>query len=297
MKKIVATALICAMMFSLAACSGKQPETTITETSETTTLVTETTQAAETTAAQTSETTADATTASKNAAGLNKEDYVKNAQSKYKSYVNGSDSYCAPEILIKSSYADSVNKEIQKRFEKIKKELKSDNEIDIEISGTEYIAYLTKDGILSVAFIERRSKTLVHVYNIDVKTGEKVDNARLAEIAGVKSIRTAAMDALQNEYNSIHENFYGASAGRKVENYKVKPENGKKLNEDERGKQATFGEKYLNDNMKVGLTDEGKMFFVITLFDALLYERYVLDADGNDLRKKDNPALVAPKGS
>ena len=55
MKKIVATALICAMMFSLAACSGKQPETTITESSETTTHVTETTE--ETTETTTEETT------------------------------------------------------------------------------------------------------------------------------------------------------------------------------------------------------------------------------------------------
>ena len=67
MKKVFATALICTMLFSLAACNSSKPQQTVPESTETTTEVTETTQdteATETTTAETTETTAEATTAS-----------------------------------------------------------------------------------------------------------------------------------------------------------------------------------------------------------------------------------------
>ena len=65
MKRIMATALVCAMLFSPAACSGKQQETTISESSETTAQATETTtETTEATkASETAETTTAATTA------------------------------------------------------------------------------------------------------------------------------------------------------------------------------------------------------------------------------------------
>ena len=291
MKKIAATALICAMAFSLAACSTKQPEMTVTETSETTTQVMETTE-------ETSETTTEETTLrAPSTKILTKEDYVKNARDKYKKYVKGDykDEFFAPEILIKSSYADSVNNDIKKIFEKYKKAFKEDEYA--ELYGSDYLVYLTKDGILSVVFTEHKGKEVHHVYNIDVTTGEKVDNARIAQIAGVTSIKTGAMDALQNAYNSTYEYFHGAKAGKRVENYKVNPENGKKLDYFEKNMQATFNEKYFSDDMKVGLTDEGKIFYVVTMYDAAMFSKFVVDADGNSQDYVGNPAWVSPKNT
>ena len=134
MKKIIATALICTMLFSLAACSGKQQETTVPESSETATQVmetSETTQASETTevTAATETTTAVETTTETTVATtakiLTKKDYVKNARSKYKSYVKNSSTFYAPELLIKSPYADSVNNKIAALFKSYKKDLKN----------------------------------------------------------------------------------------------------------------------------------------------------------------------------
>ena len=129
-------------------------------------------------------------------------------------------SYYVPELLIKSSYAESVNKEINAAYEKYKKNLK--NEELEQFYGTSYIAYLTKEGILSLVFISYGEYELneYKVYNIDTKTGEKVENAKLAEIAGVSNIRKTAMDALQNLYNKM-DIF-------KIKDYKVVLEKGEK---------------------------------------------------------------------
>lgn len=285
MKKLIATALICAMMFSLAACSGKQPETTVTETSETTTQVTETT---ETTAETTTETTTAAettteTTAATTAKILTKKDYVKNARSKYKSYVKNSSTFYAPELLIKSPYADSVNNKIAALFKSYKKDLKN-------ISGTEYLVYLTKEGILTIVFKEVRKNDTFRVFNIDVTTGEKVDNARMAEIAGVKSVRQAAMDTLQELYNTSD---FGLGI-IKFKNHKPVVAKGKKLTKDQKKAAATFEKKYLNENMQIGLTDKGKMFFIFTVWTGN-YEQLVFEFDEGDLWYEDNPGLVAPK--
>lgn len=284
MKKIIATALACAMMFSLAACSGKQLETTVTDTSGTAAQVTETTKTAKTSETTEATTATEAARESTTVTILAKENYVKNARSKYKSYVKGADDpYYAPEILIKSSYADSVNQEIKKRFESFKKELKKKDKADIR--GSEYYVYLTNEGILSVIFMEKRVNNVFHVYNIDVTTGEKVDNARIAQIAGVSSIKTAAMDTLQKIYNDSYGGF-------PVKDYKVVKENGKELTKEEKNVEATFGEKFINDNMAIGLTDEGKMFFVLTRRYDESNETDIYDINANSLSVYENPARV-----
>ena len=61
--------------------------------------------------------------------------------------------------------------------------------------------------------------------------------------------------------------------------------------------QATFNEKYFSDDMKVGLTDEGKIFYVVTMYDAALYSKFVVDADGNGQDYVGNPAWVSPKNT
>ena len=291
MKKLIATILSITIAMSLAACSGKQQETTV---SETTVQVTETTETSETTkASETAETTTAVetteTTQASTAPVLTKKDYVKNARSKYKSYVNGDKDkeFYAPEILIKSAYADQINKEIEDLFKGYKKALKKD---DPGIYGTEYMTYLTKEGILSIVIKECRVNDTYHVFNIDVTTGEKVDNARMAEIAGVKNIRQAAMDTLQSHYN-------GSTSGPKFKNYKAVAKKGKKLTKDDKKAQASFDEKYLNDNMMIGLTDEGKMFYVLTVWFINDYCQEVVEKDEGDLWYEGNPAITAPKNS
>ena len=288
MKKFTASVLSIAVVMSLAACSGKQPEMTVSETTAQVTETSETTKVTETTettaAPETNESTPAAT-----AKILKKKDYVKNVRSKYKSYVNGDPdkSFTAPEILIDSDYADSINQEIENLFRGYKKAMKKGN---CSVDGTEYMVCLTKEGILSVVFMEDKSVSKnFRVYNIDVTTGEQVDNARIAEIAGVKNIRQYGMDVLQDYYN-------GSSTGPKFKNYKAVAKKGKKLTKDDKKAQASFDEKYINDNMAVGLTDEGKMFLVLTIWDNVLgYQKEVIEKDEGDLWYEDSPDIVAPQ--
>ena len=198
-------------------------------------------------------------------------------------------SYYVPELLIKSSYAESVNKEINAAYEKYKKNLK--NEELEQFYGTSYIAYLTKEGILSLVFISYGEYELneYKVYNIDTKTGEKVENAKLAEIAGVSNIRKTAMDALQNLYNKM-EIF-------KIKDYKVVLEKGEKKDEQMKDIEKTFSEKYLNDKMQIGITNEGKMFFVSTIdtTGGAEFYNWVYDVDGTTLDDEDNPYWVGDR--
>lgn len=307
MKKIIATALICTMMFSLAACNGSRRYTG-TESSETETQVTETTQAAEsteateateTTNAETSETATEATTATETtqttAAVGSKKDYIKDKKvsfkvkdeynKKKKKWTYDTIEFHFPVLLIKSSYADSINNAMNKMIKGYQKAFK-DKE-DIGEYGTEYIAYLTKDGILSIAFINTYPNDMIEcrVYNIDVITGEKVDNARIAQIAGVSNIRKSAMDALQAKYNK--EKFY------KLKNYKVVVKKGKKKNVDQKNVEKSFGSKLLNDKMKIGLTNEGKIFFVSDFVTGSGDENTgIYDATGKDLYDEKNKDLV-----
>lgn len=307
MKKIVATALICAMMFSLAACNGSRRYTG-TESSETETQVTETTQATETTevtetttaeTTETTETTTVETTAAETtqttAAVGSKKDYIKDKKvsfkvkdeynKKKKKWTYDTIEFHFPVLLIKSSYADSINNAMNKMIKGYQKAFK-DKE-DIGEYGTEYIAYLTKDGILSIAFINTYPNDMIEcrVYNIDVITGEKVDNARIAQIAGVSNIRKSAMDALQAKYNK--EKFY------KLKNYKVVVKKGKKKNVDQKNVEKSFGSKLLNDKMKIGLTNEGKIFFVSDFVTGSGDENTgIYDATGKDLYDEKNKDLV-----
>lgn len=198
-------------------------------------------------------------------------------------------SYYVPELLIKSSYAESVNKEINAAYEKYKKNLK--NEELEQFYGTSYIAYLTKEGILSLVFISygEYDDNEYKVYNIDTKTGEKVENAKLAALAGVSDIRKAAMDALQNLYNKM-EIF-------KIKDYKVVLEKGEKKDEQMRDVEKTFSEKYLNDKMQIGLTNEGKMFFISTIdtTGGAEFYNWVYDANGTTLDDEDNPYWVGER--
>ncbi len=307
MKKVFATALICTMLFSLAACNSSKPQQTAPESTESTTEVTETTQdteATETTTAETTETTETTTvettaaeTTQTTAAVGNKKDYVKDKvvklkdkdhyNKKKKKWIYETYEYHFPQLLIKSSYADSINKAMEKKISAYKKEHKTNGFTD---GVTEYIAYLTKDGVLSIIFIETSPNDHIdcRVYNIDVITGEKVDNARIARIAGVSNIRTTAMNALQAKYNK--EKYY------KIKNYKVVKKSGKKKNSIDKDVEKSFGSKLLNDKMKIGLTSEGKIFFISDYIDANGDERTgIYDANGKDLYTEKNSNWVRQK--
>ena len=304
MKKVFATALICTMLFSLAACNSSKPQQTAPESTESTTEVTETTQdteATETTTAETTETTAEATTATETsetaATVLNKKDYLKDKVLKFKvkdtynkkkkKWTYETYEYHFPVLLIKSSYADAINKAMEKKISAYQKEFKKNGDTE---GVTEYIAYLTKDGVLSIVFIETSPNDHIdcRVYNIDVKTGEKVDNARIAQIAGVSNIRKTAMNALQAKYNK--EKHY------KIKNYKVVKKNGKKKNSIDKDVEKSFNEKHLSANMKIGLTNEGKIFFISDYIDANGDERTgIYDANGKDLYTEKNSNWVRQK--
>lgn len=305
MKKLFATALTCTMLFSLAACNSRKPEQTAPESSEAVVQVTETTEAKETTTvSETTETTApsetseEVTTETMAAAVGSKKDYLKDKVVKFKVKEDYNKKkkkwnyttleFHFPVLQIKSSYADSINKTMDKMIKKYQKDFK-DKE-DIGEYGTEYIAYLTKDGIMSIVFINTYPNDQIEckVYNIDVITGEKVDNARIAQIAGVSNIRKSAMNALQARYNK--QKLF------KVKNYKVVKKKGQKKNEDDKAVEKSFNTKHLNDKMKIGLTNEGKIFFVSGYFDGCCEDNdTVYDANGNDLYTKKNKNLVRAK--
>ena len=308
MKKIIATALICTMLFSLAACNSKQPETTVPESSETATLVTETsetTKASETTEATTAAETTTAietteTTAATTAKILTKKDYVKNASSKYRNIFGKknkdyADGFYVPELLIKSPYADSVNKEIANVFEGYKKEFKK-SKSNLSFNETGYYVFLTKEGILSIIFVEYGMSSSIkhHVWNIDVTTGEKADNARLAEIAGVKSIRQAAMKAVESYYDGLET----ASGSIYVKDFKLVKGSKEVMKNNKKAIEDSLSEKYLNENMKIGITNEGKLLFICSLTDDCgeSFESGLITSTGDGWDHwYDNKEFVGPK--
>ena len=288
MKKLLASVLSIAIVMSLTACSGKQQEqtTAVTATSETTAEAS-TTKAAESSPIETT------------AAFKNVSECVKDVVEKTTMMVPAGDEdneepeecvYHYPQILIKSSYADEVNKEIASAVEKYMKDVNR-KDADERFISTEYIAYLTKEGILSVVFIsdEYYEYCKYKIYNIDTKTGEKVDNARIAQAAGVSSIRNAAMDALQAFYNKLGE--------YKIKNYKVVLKKGKKKNAQMKAVEKTFSEKYLNDNMQIGVTADGKLFFVTIVETSGGAGEYdcLFDANGCFINDEDNPYWVGER--
>ena len=276
MKKLLASVLSIAIIMSFAACgnkNGQQPS-----------------GSGNSTAAQAGSSSSSATKAAfNNPASEFVKDRIENITVPGETIEDGSKeedeilAYHIPELLIKSSYADSVNKEINAAFEKYKKSSKSEDKA--HYYGSSYIAYLSKDGILSLVFISygENDDNEYKVYNIDTKTGEKVENARIAQIAGVSDIRKTAMDALQAWYNKMEI--------VKVKDYKVVVESGENKDSQMKDVENTFSEKYLNDRMQIGLTAEGKIFFITTVSTMAGAEFYnwVFDATGESLDDEDNP--------
>ena len=292
MKKLIASVLLISVIMSLAACNRtKEPEKSAFAISE---IVKRNFEETSTTAS--SESSSTETMASYK----NVSECVKDVVEKTTMMVPAGDEdneepeecvYHYPQILIKSSYADEVNKEIASAVEKYMKDVKKTEDADEVFVSTEYIAYLTKEGILSIVFIsdEYYEYCRYKIYNIDTKTGEKVDNARIAQAAGVSSIRKAAMDALQAFYNKLGE--------YKIKDYKVVVKKGKKKNAEMKAVEKTFSEKYLNDNMQIGVTADGKLFFITIVETSGGAGEYdcLFDAKGCFINDEDNPYWVGER--
>ena len=191
-----------------------------------------------------------------------------------------------PEIILKSAYADQVNKEIDGIMQKYIEIRKTNKKYCF---CSQYMAYLHKSGILSVLFLEEPDNeegTIYHMYNIDVTTGLKADNTRMAAAAGVTDIRKAAMNAVAKLYRKN---------GWKIKDYKP----AEKMSEaNYQAVVNSFKEDRLNDNMMMGITDKGKLFFVSDI--GGIYDddgvstdaTFIYDADGKDLEYESNKNFV-----
>lgn len=164
--------------------------------------------------------------------------------------------YHMPHLLISSDYCNEVNSIITSFLSDREAQIGSGEE-PFYVS-TRYTVFLTDEGVMSVVILYHgfTGNDNYIVYNIDVNTGEQVDNARIAEIAGIESIRQAAMDALQ-AYMNRSDLFFDV-----VDHHAVFPDDGNDYTTLDENVDLTFSEEKLNDDMRIGLTDDGEMFFI-----------------------------------
>ena len=285
MKKLLAAALASAMMLSFAACEKKDVTPTCEGGTETTPgSETGTTATASSEDVTTVSSEYGTTTAAPGDSAISK--YVRDCRDTYKHLEREDGKYHAPEILIDSEYAKSINEEIARRFENYDAALVKDG--FCHYTSTKYTAYLTKEGVLCVVFVECGDcdDDIYHLYNIDVQTGGYVDNKRIAEIAGISDIAKAAKDAVQAYYN--------ATGNVKIENYKVVKDNGEPLNYMEKQIEDSFLGERLNENMMIGITSEGTMFFISALgsFGGADWYYRMYDVNGVLLDNADIPNWV-----
>ena len=178
--------------------------------------------------------------------------------SSYVSDIGGSSVYHVPQLLIEGEYASQVNAEILWIYESYAQEQ------DRHYTGSEYIAFLSDGGCLSLVFVEQGiwDDDVYHVYNIDVNTGSRVTNEQIAEMAGVTDIGQAAEDAVL-QY---------------IDMYLPSPMLDEQM-------EYTLSEENLNADMMIGLTSESEMFFVseVSSLGGASYYYEIYDEDGNDL--------------
>ena len=285
MKKIVSVLLASAMVMSLAACnandngsgnSGRSGETVGDSKHEWGSETSEYTEPTET-ETETSETTTEATTTTSETTTIPTSQYGKVTDyviDLAKDYANYGNNYHVPFVNIDSDYTAQMREEINDIFTYYDEIIERDGYC--HYTATHYLASLSPDGILSIVFVESGDwdDDVFHVWNIDCTTGQKVDNAKIAELAGISDIRTAAMDAVQIFINS-------RGGGITCENHE--PVNTSDVYVDE--VKATFSEERINDDMKMGVTGDGTVFFisdVVSLGGAPSYYE-IYDINGNDL--------------
>lgn len=245
----------CTEVVSEAETSGTEiietSETTVTETSV---METETTNETRNTPSVTPVTTPSPTpTAIPESLSLQEQDL-----SSYVADIGGSSVYHVPQLLIEGEYASQVNAEILGIYAGYAQEQ------DRHYTGSEYIAFLSDGGCLSLVFVEQGiwDDDVYHVYNIDVNTGSRVTNEQIAEMAGVADIGQAASAAVM-QY---------------IDRYMPVPLSDEQM-------EYTLSEENLNADMMIGLTSESEMFFVseVGSLGGASYYYEIYDEDGNDL--------------
>lgn len=198
-------------------------------------------------------------------------DYVRDARSRY-SIPETDGEYHVPEVVFKTSYAAEMKQEIDGCFA-VYADLIAEYGYSHYYS-THYIAFISPGGVLSIVFVEigEWGDDIYHVWNFDINTGNKVENSKIAQLAGVKSIRQAAMDAVQKNLNQ--------SGMIVVKDYQLVSSDYDYMKDTVAN---SFSKENLNDNMPVGLTNEGKMFFIspIASFAGADYYYTMYDIDGN----------------
>lgn len=293
MKKLISVLLASAMVLSMASCTSKKPsghrdievvdgtKRELGGTEETYPVIVEPTETeapsetTEETTAETTEATTEATTsATAPAAGFGTaEDYVQDIRDTYK-YLEIDGEYHVPAVIFDTPYAEEMRQEIHDLFSEYAFEISSVG--NSHYWYTKYIAFLTDDGILTVVFVEggEWDDDIYHIWNFDVTTGDKVDNKKLARLAGISDIRTAAMDGAQAYYNN--------TGMMTVENYEVVSTAFDYMYEPVSN---SFSEENINENMPLGLMDDGTMFFISPLasFGGAEWYYRMYDVNGTNL--------------
>jgi len=293
MKKFLSVLLASAMVLSVVSCTSKKPsdghrdrdnvETQASKrenggTEATEPVINEPTETKETTEATTETTTETTTEATTTTSELpvdygTASDYVTDIRDTYQ-YLELDGEYHVPQVVFTTPYAQQMGEEIRDIFREYALEISNVN--NCHYWYTKYIAFLSPDGVLSVVFVEGGAwdDDIYHVWNFDVTTGNQVDNWTMAERAGVVDIRTAAMDAVQNYFNN--------TGMLVVENYELVSGPFDHMYETVAD---SFSEDRLNENMPMGLTNDGKLFFVSGLasFGGADWYYEIYDASGIDL--------------
>lgn len=298
MKKLLSVILASVIVLSLAACSSggsgsghsghKRRDTGETlavkpehgntgfteETSAQPTKDTEPVETSETTAETTAESTQQTMDSSPTSAYYGDVSwYVIDARDDYK-HLETDGQYHVPKVSFATGYANEMKLEIDGCFAVYAEELAEYG--NCHYSSTEYAAFLTQDGILSIIFVEKGEwdDDVFHVWNFDVTTGNKVDNSKIAAAAGVRDIRKSAMDAVQAYLNRVGYVV--------VEDYQLVSSDFDYM---EQPVADSFAENRLNADMPIGLMSDGSVFFISAIASVAGAECYyhVYDINGNDL--------------
>ncbi len=91
--------------------------------------------------------------------------------------------YEIPQINIESKEVEKINKKILNKYEKIIDEMNNKQYLDLSCEGLTY-EYYENDGILSLVMVsptESGGYFECEIYNIEISTGEEIDNDKLLE--------------------------------------------------------------------------------------------------------------------
>lgn len=114
--------------------------------------------------------------------------------------------YKIPEINLDYENIEKINKEIDDLVEKEIKELEKETEFpEMALAGTEYNWYLN-DNILSLVFCTKNYNVEnYYVYNVDIYTGETVENEDILDFAKMEEsdFTEKCVDAVSDYYDNI----------------------------------------------------------------------------------------------